>query len=49
MNLFRPCALALLVLYSSVASTDDPTPTVFGVPLGAPLQFSECVKKQLEG
>jgi hypothetical protein len=49
MNSFRPCVLALLALYSNVASTDEPTPTVFGVPLGAPLQVSECVKKQLGG
>ena len=49
MNSFCPCALAMLAVLSGLASADEASPTVFGVPLGAQLQISECGKKDVGG
>ena len=39
----------MLALYSGAAYADDPVQTVFGVPLGAHLQISECARQQVGG
>ena len=49
MNSFYPYALAMLAAWTGLASADETNVAVFGLPLGAQLQISECAKKDLGG
>jgi hypothetical protein len=49
MNSFYLYAFAMLAAWTGLASADETNVAVFGLPLGAQLQISECAKKDLGG